>query len=55
MTSEAPTPIVKRFTDQNGKQGAMAPLGNGLTKLLYDDGGMVIVKDYQEKADDKRT
>ncbi len=38
------TPIqVTRFKLDDGREGCMAPLGNGLTKLLFDDGDMIIV------------
>ena len=34
---------VKRFKLEDGREGCYAPLGNGLVKMLFDDGSMVIV------------
>lgn len=33
---------VKRFKLEDGREGSYASLGNGLIKLLFDDGSMVI-------------
>lgn len=36
---------IKRFKTDDGREGSCAPIGNGLIKLLYDDGNMAIVTD----------
>jgi hypothetical protein len=42
---------VTRFKDDKGKEGSMAPMGDGLTKMLFDDGSMLIVKMEPIKED----
>lgn len=36
---------IKRFKLADGREGSYAPIGNGLIKMLFDDGDMVIVKE----------
>ena len=36
---------VKRFKNADGREGSYAHLGNGLIKVLFDDGNMVIVRE----------
>jgi len=36
---------VKRFKNADGREGSYAPLGNGLIKVLFDDGEMVMVRE----------
>jgi hypothetical protein len=35
---------IERFKLKDGREGSMAPMGNGLIKLLCDNGDMMIVK-----------
>ena len=37
---------VKRFKAEDGREGSYASIGNGLIKVLFDDGNMVIVKEF---------
>ena len=39
---------IERFKLEDGREGSMAPIGNGLTKLLFDDGNMVIIRNLDE-------
>lgn len=39
------TITVKRFKGADGREGCYAPIGNGLIKMLFDDGSMVILKE----------
>ena len=39
---------IERFKLEDGREGSMAPIGNGLTKLLFDDGNMVIIRTLDE-------
>lgn len=34
---------IKRFKTEDGREGTSAPIGNGLIKLLFDDGEMLII------------
>lgn len=43
---------VKRFKGEDGREGSYAPIGNGLIKLLFDDGGMVILREMDSKVSD---
>jgi hypothetical protein len=36
---------VKRFKAEDGREGSYAPIGDGLLKLLFDDGSMVILRE----------
>jgi len=40
---------VKRFKAKDGREGSYASLGNGLIKLLYDDGDMAILREIDSK------
>ena len=42
---------VKRFKAEDGREGSYAPIGNGLIKVLYDDGNMVIVRGTETESD----
>jgi hypothetical protein len=44
---------VERFKLADGREGSMAPIGNGLIKLLFDDGEMVIVSEDPTKKVEK--
>ncbi len=39
---------VKRFKTEDGREGSYASLGNGLAKLLFDDGNMAIIREMGE-------
>ena len=39
---------IERFKLEDGREGSMAPIGNGLTKLLFDDGNMMIVRNLEQ-------
>lgn len=43
---------VKRFKDPSGREGSYAPMGNGLIKLLFDDGEMVILRSCEAAGKD---
>ncbi len=43
-----PSIEVKRFKTEDGREGSYASLGNGLTKLLFDDGNMAIIREMGE-------
>ena len=47
---KVPEPLIKvqRFKLENGREGSYAPMGNGLIKILYDDGDMVIAREMGE-------
>ena len=40
---ERPSVEVKRFKTEDGREGSYAPLGDRLTKVLFDDGEMLIL------------
>lgn len=42
---------VKRFKLEDGREGSYAPLGNGLIKMLFDDGSMVIVQEFSTERE----
>jgi hypothetical protein len=42
---------VKRFKLEDGREGSYAPLGNGLIKMLFDDGSMVIARGESTERD----
>jgi len=44
-TPARPSIEVKRFKTEDGREGSYASLGNGLTKLLFDDGNMAIIRE----------
>jgi hypothetical protein len=37
---------VKRVKAADGREGSYAPIGNGLIKLMFDDGSMTILKEF---------
>ncbi len=41
---------VKRFKLDDGREGSYAPIGDGLIKMLFDDGDMMIVTDGKSDA-----
>ena len=43
-----PSIVVKRFKLEDGREGCYAPMGNGLIKILFDDGDMVIAREIGE-------
>jgi hypothetical protein len=45
---------VKRFKLEDGREGSYAPLGNGLIKMLFDDGSMVIARGESTERDTDR-
>ena len=42
---------VKRFKAEDGREGSYASIGNGLIKVLYDDGNMVILRGTDSESD----
>ena len=44
---------IKRFKNEDGREGSYAPIGGGLIKMLFDDGDMVIVRDLDYVAPDE--
>ena len=46
---------VTRFKLDDGREGSKASLGDGLTKLLFDDGDMIIVSEAPPALADSET
>ncbi len=44
VTPLEPAIEIKRFKTEDGREGSYAPIGNGLIKVLFDDGSMVIAR-----------
>ena len=42
---------IKRFKAEDGREGSYWPMGNGLIKVLFDDGDMVILVEKTTKED----
>lgn len=41
---------VQRFKGADGREGSYAPMGNGLVKVLFDDGSMVILRETASES-----
>jgi len=46
---------IKRFKLEDGREGFYAPLGNGLIKMLFDDGSMAIVMGEPPEDEEDQT
>jgi len=42
---------IKRFKAEDGREGSYWSMGNGLIKVLFDDGDMVILVEEAKKED----
>ena len=43
---------IKRFKTEDGREGSYAPMGNGLIKMLFDNGDMAMLLDPDFKRED---
>ena len=43
---------IKRFKTEEGREGTYASMGNGIIKIIYDDGDMVMLLDPDFKGED---